>query len=136
MGHSGKSRRQLTTTVSGQPCLMDQIPCETCGWDADTRSSPVQLKTPTHILLQWVRDNTLAALTILGILVYVIFSVPTTYFYARLGTTPSEVGVTYATIVSGSTFGLLLIAGLLAIALYYLFISLYDQFQQKKGNNQ
>lgn len=103
---------------------MEQIPCETCRSVAGTRGSTVNPETPTRILLQWVRDNTLAALTILGILIYFIFSVPTTYFYARLGTTPSEVGITYASIISGSTFGLLLIVGLSIAVLYYLFLFL------------
>jgi amino acid transporter len=69
--------------------------------------------------LRWLKNNVLVALTILGILLYAVFSIPATFFYARLGTTPSEVGFTYATILSGSTLGALLILGLFLLALFY-----------------
>jgi hypothetical protein len=97
---------------------------ETAGSATESRKLPLQRESPTHILLQWTKENTLAALTILGILVYVVFSIPASYFYSLLGTTPSEVGMTYTTIVSDSTFGLLLIVAVLAIILYYVFMSL------------
>jgi hypothetical protein len=103
---------------------VDHIPSEASGSAVGTHDRPVELARPTHILLQWIRDNTLVTLTILGVLVYVVFSIPTTYFYARLGTTPSEVGITYATILSGSTFGLVLIISLSLVALYYVFVYL------------
>jgi hypothetical protein len=101
---------------------MNKDVCETCRSTVEARGRPVQPETSISILLRWVRANVLATLTILGILIYAVFSIPATYFYARLGTTPSEVGVTYSTIVSESTFGLLLLVALSLAALYYLFL--------------
>jgi hypothetical protein len=74
---------------------------------------------PPHEPLHWVINNPLVALTILGLLLYAAFAIPATVFYARLGTTPSEVGYTYATVLSGSTLGAL------AIALFFLIAVLY-----------
>jgi hypothetical protein len=68
----------------------------------------------------WLRSNTLVALTLLGLLIYAMFSIPADFFYAALGTTPIEVGYTYATILSGSTLGALLIVGVTLIVLIYL----------------
>jgi hypothetical protein len=69
--------------------------------------------------LYWLINNPLVALTVLGLLLYAAFAIPATFFYARLGTTPSEVGYTYSTILSGSTLGALTIVGIfLGTALY------------------
>jgi amino acid transporter len=70
--------------------------------------------------LGWLKANVLVALTILGVLLYAVFSIPATYFYARLGTSPSEVGFTYASILSGSTLGALLILGCFLLLAFYL----------------
>ena len=64
-------------------------------------------------LFQWVRNNIIATLTILGIFLYVIFWIPVTVFYARLRTTPGEVGFSYTTILSGSTLGAIIIVTVL-----------------------
>jgi hypothetical protein len=68
----------------------------------------------------WVRTNTVVALTLLGLFTYAMFSIPADVFYARLGTTPTEVGYTYATLLSGSTLGVLLVVGFIL----YVFIIL------------
>jgi hypothetical protein len=65
-------------------------------------------------------NNPLVALTIFGLLLYAAFAIPASFFYGRLGTTPSEVGYTYASILSGSTLGALVIAGSFLFALYYV----------------
>lgn len=77
-------------------------------------------------LVDWFKSNGLLIVTLGGIFLYIIFAVPATIFYNRLGTTPSEVGITYASLLSGSTFGVLfalatalaLIVSLRAITIY------------------
>lgn len=75
-------------------------------------------------LSQWVRNNVIATITILGILLYAVFWIPVTVFYARLRTTPGEVGFSYTTIVSGSTLGAIIIVTVLVSvvlsAIYYI----------------
>src|SRR5215467_11524945 len=67
----------------------------------------------------WLKSNPLLVITILGLLLYAVFSIPATVFYARLGTTPSEVGFTYTSILSGSTLGALLILGCFLLLIFY-----------------
>ena len=75
---------------------------------------------------QWLRSNALGVLTIFGILIYAVFSIPTTFFYVRLGTTPSEVGFTYASVLSGAALGTTVILGLLiALFLYVVILFVY-----------
>ena len=57
------------------------------------------------------------SVTVLGILLYIVFSVPATIFYGRLGTTPGEVGITYSSLLGGSTFGILVILLVLTLIL-------------------
>ena len=71
-------------------------------------------------LLEWVKGGGLLVFTALGVLLYVIFSVPATIFYDRLGTTPGEVGITYISILSGSTIGTLVILAVLLVVSFYI----------------
>ena len=73
---------------------------------------------PPREPLHWLLNNPLVALTILGLLLYATFAIPATSFYASLGTTPSEVGYSYATILSGSTLGALVIVLVFFIVLF------------------
>lgn len=67
---------------------------------------------PTNGLLPWIKSYQAVSFAVLGILIYIMFSVPAAVFYARLGTSPSEVGFNYTTILSGSPLGLVLIVTL------------------------
>ena len=83
-------------------------------------------------VLDWVKASGLLLVTVLGILLYIVFSVPATIFYGRLGTTPGEVGITYSSLLSGSTFGILVILlvltlTLLAASFFIAFITLSIQ---------
>jgi hypothetical protein len=64
--------------------------------------------------LQWIKESGLLAVTVVGLLIYFVLSIPATLFYTRLGTSPGEVGLNYANLLSGSTFELLVIFILLA----------------------
>jgi hypothetical protein len=75
-------------------------------------------------LLLWVKNNALVTITILGVLLYVVLSIPITFFYARLGTTPGEVGFTYTSILSGSTLAALAIVGIITAILAFSFLYL------------
>ena len=66
--------------------------------------------------LDWVRDSGLLAVTVIGLIIYFFLSIPATLFYSQLGTTPGEVGLNYVNLLSGSTFELLVISILLAVA--------------------
>jgi hypothetical protein len=71
-------------------------------------------------ILAWIRDNGILALTASGIAAYVILTLPATVFYRRLGTTPDEVGITYTTLLGGSTPAMLLLATCLAAVFFAL----------------
>jgi hypothetical protein len=43
--------------------------------------------------LDWFKEGGLLVVTLTGLLLYFFLSLPATVFYARLGTTPGEVGV-------------------------------------------
>jgi hypothetical protein len=60
-------------------------------------------------LLEWVKDSGLLTITILGLLLYTLFAIPTTIFYRILGASLAEVGITYTGLLSGSTLSLMLI---------------------------
>jgi hypothetical protein len=74
----------------------------------------------SQLLLDWLKSGGLLMLTVTGVILYIVFSVPATIFYDRLGTTPQEVGITYTSILSGSTLGAFAIIGVLAFTLLYL----------------
>ena len=48
-----------------------------------------------------------------------MFSIPAIYFYAHLGTSPSEVGYTYTSVLSGSVLGTIAVLGALLVIGYY-----------------
>jgi hypothetical protein len=56
-------------------------------------------------LLDWLKGSGALVITVLGLLFYFILSVPETVFYSRLGTSPNEVGIAYASLLSGSAAG-------------------------------
>lgn len=53
--------------------------------------------------LDWFKEGGLLVVTLTGLLLYFFLSLPATVFYARLGTTPGEVGITYGGLLGGST---------------------------------
>jgi hypothetical protein len=85
--------------------------------------------TTSGKVIEWLKGGGLLAVTIIGVLSYFFLSVPTTVFYARFGVSPGEVGITYASLLSGSTVEifailLLIIIGFLAAAFIIAYISL------------
>lgn len=58
-------------------------------------------------LFGWLRADTAAALAVGGLGLYVILRLPYAVYYARLGTTPEEVGLSYVDILGKSTLGVL-----------------------------
>jgi hypothetical protein len=68
-------------------------------------------------ILEWLKSGGLLVVTVIGILLYFLFSVPATVFYSRLGTNPGEVGITYVSLLSGSTVEIAIILPFLAVAL-------------------
>lgn len=83
----------------------------------DTRSMSNN-SSNSHITsaLEWIKESGLLAVTVVGLLIYFFLSIPATLFYSRLGTSPGEVGLNYANLLSGSTFELLIIFIMLASA--------------------
>jgi hypothetical protein len=70
---------------------------------------PVTSEATSGGLSQWFKGNPVVVITIFGVLLYAMFSIPSVIFYARLGTSPSEVGFTYASVLSGATFSTVVI---------------------------
>lgn len=66
-------------------------------------------KASVGAVLEWLKGGGLLALTVIGILLYICLSVPATIFYSRLGATPAEVGISYTSLLSGSTLGVAII---------------------------
>lgn len=85
--------------------------------------------TPTSSrreLIEWFKGSGLLVVTLAGIFLYIVFSVPATIFYTRLGTTPSEVGITYTSLLSGSTLGaLIVLAAVIILVVYFAFSVTY-----------
>lgn len=80
-------------------------------------------------ILEWLKGSGVVAITLAGLFAYFLFSVPATVFYARLGTTPDEVGITYVSLLSGSTVEisvmlLFLAAALITIAFTLSYLSI------------
>lgn len=95
-------------------------------------------------MLDWTKGSGLLLVTVLGILLYIILSIPATIFYGRLGTTPSEVGISYSNLLSGSTLGIVVIfiifiAIFLAISFVAAFvgftIQMYNFIRHVQGFN-
>jgi hypothetical protein len=75
---------------------------------------------------QWLKGNVIVISTVFGVLLYAVFSIPPIVFYARLGTTPSEVGLSYTNILSGATLGALTMLGVSILLIYFiLFYAVY-----------
>lgn len=72
--------------------------------------TPSRLDT-TNPFLRWLQRNSVVTLTVLGIFLYTSFDLPAVYFYGKLGTSPSEVGLTYSSVLSGATLGILVGVG-------------------------
>src|SRR5467141_1964248 len=75
------------------------------GGKAANAAQPVPDGTNRVRITQWITDGGATTLTIVGILLYISLTVPATIYYGRLGTTPQEVGVTYASLLGGSILG-------------------------------
>ena len=90
---------------------------------------PNNSKVKRTEILEWLKGGGLLAITIVGLLLYFFLSLPATVFYARLGTTPGEIGITYASLLSGSTVEILailiLLTHLLACLVYHCFYKLF-----------
>src|SRR6266849_363758 len=67
---------------------------------------------------QWLRNNPVLVVTIFGVLLYVMFSIPSIIFYARLGTSASEVGFTYSSVLSGAAFGAVVVLAILILVVF------------------
>ena len=94
--------------------------------------SSTSSSTRTQVL-DWLKEGGLVAVTVTGLLLYFFLSVPATVFYTRLGTSPGEVGITYVSLLSGSTLELLAIlliltAALLLVAFLFAFCSFYTRY--------
>ncbi len=75
-------------------------------------------------ILEWLRDRGLLLVTLTGVLLYFFLSVPAAIFYARFGVSAAEVGISYASLLSGSTveifLGVTILAGALVVAAYLI----------------
>ena len=79
-------------------------------------------------IVEWLKGSGIVAVTVAGLFAYFLFSIPATVFYARLGTTPDEVGITYVSLLSGSTVEisvmlLFLAAALIVIAFTFSYLT-------------
>jgi hypothetical protein len=54
-------------------------------------------------VLEWFKGGGLVVVTVIGLLLYFFLSIPAVIFYGHLGISASEVGVTYGSLLSGST---------------------------------
>jgi hypothetical protein len=100
--------------------------------------------------LAWIKESGLLAVTLTGLTLYFFLSIPATLFYSQLGTTPGEVGINYVNLLSSSTFELLVIFVVLALAVlvggfflaYFLMLayqampSLYSIWRVRKQTDQ
>jgi len=67
---------------------------------------------------QWVKSNPVVVVTFFGVLLYAMFSIPSIIFYARLGTSASEIGFNYSNVLSGATFGTVVVLAVLIGAVF------------------
>lgn len=68
-------------------------------------------------ILAWFKEGGLISITLAGVLLYFFLSVPAAIFYARFGVSAGEVGISYASLLSGSTVEIFIIVVILACAL-------------------
>jgi hypothetical protein len=69
---------------------------------------------------RWLQSNPVVIITFFGVLLYAMFSIPSIIFYARLGTSASEVGFTYASVLSGATLGTVFVLAGMVAAVFYI----------------
>jgi hypothetical protein len=81
---------------------------------------PVTSEAKPGVFSQWLRSNPVVVVTIFGVLLYVMFSIPSIIFYARLGTSASEVGFTYSSVLSGATFGTVVVLACLMLVVFWI----------------
>lgn len=68
--------------------------------------------------LELLKTSGVFVVTLLGLLLYTSLSVPAIIFYRRLGVSPTEIGLTYTNLLSGSTAEVIVII----IVLTYIFL--------------
>jgi hypothetical protein len=75
---------------------------------------------------EWLKDRGILLVTLTGVILYFFLSVPAAIFYAQFGVSAGEVGISYASLLSGSTVEIFLVivilAGALAAAAYVIAI--------------
>jgi hypothetical protein len=91
-------------------------------------------ETPKSSLMDWLKESGLLTVTILGLLLYTLFAIPTTIFYGILGTSPAEVGISYTGLLSGSALGFAVILFLL-VYFGYLFVALGFSIRLRRAAN-
>jgi hypothetical protein len=69
-------------------------------------TTPRPIQSFSGRLSSWLGDKAVAAVTLGGLAIYVILRLPYSIYYARLGTSPEEVGLSYLELLSKSTLGL------------------------------
>ena len=81
---------------------------------------------------EWLKDRGLLLVTLTGVILYFFLSVPAAIFYAQFGVSAGEVGISYASLLSGSTVEIFLIiailAGALVAAAYFIAITVNTLF--------
>jgi hypothetical protein len=72
---------------------------------------------PWSAAAEWLGKTGVAAITAVGLLLYVFLRLPYSLFYGRLGTSPEELRLGYVEILAQSTVGIFLIsaAGLVIV---------------------
>jgi hypothetical protein len=79
-------------------------------------------------VLEWLKGGGLLVVTITGLFLYVILSIPAVIFYGRFGVGVDEVGINYISLLSGSTvevmaFLIVLTFAFLAVAFLVAYMS-------------
>ena len=77
----------------------------------------------------WVTANTVAALTLSGLILYVILRLPYSIYYGRLGSSPEDIGLDYISLLSQSVLGVLSVALVIVCVLALAFlVTVYIKF--------
>lgn len=78
-------------------------------------------------VLDWIKDRGVLVVTLTGVILYFFLSVPAAIFYAQFGVSAGEVGISYASLLSGSTVEIflmvLILTGALFLAAYLLSVA-------------
>jgi hypothetical protein len=67
-------------------------------------------------VLEWLKGGGVVVITVIGLFFYAFLSVPAIVFYSRLGVTPTEAGLSYINVLSGSTAEIIAILVVLTCA--------------------